>query len=471
MIPNGPKYAFHCLCTAGSLTRQIKGLRGVASVFVVTSHLVRGYAIWLLRPAVEENGYIPWYEWPFIRAYAEGWPWVAVFLILTGFVNTIQPVQKARTGNTDSSLSGLASSAFRRTLRLVLPCTIATFFSWIIAQCGGYNIARMVDSEWMRSSGSAERSQSVLTAITDLLRAIYRTWAWADNDYDRNQWSMTWFLRGTMLLYVTLLATVRVRPRYRMLIFLALFLYSWKNRDTLGGIPIFGGGLLCELSMEPIVSKFSTSRSTVRRALPFSMALVGWYLMSYSGDHTEWAGWSKTLLQIGVNVFPAGAEIASYVHLTGVLVLVTTIVLSSTLQQILSHPVCLWLGIHSFPIYLVHGPLLRSFLNWMLYAFTDPEWIEEKDEDDAVVRIYPKLSIPPLWKFFFAIPIFFVALFVSARLWIIYIEPLCAQFTKWVEDIACGNSRKTENSQEATIAPVEVNDKTDDNENGPLLPV
>jgi len=454
------------------LTTHIKGLRGVASFFVVTSHLARGYAIWLLRPAIEENGYIPWYDWPFIRAYAEGFPWVAIFLVLTGFVNAIQPIQKARAGGTDASLSGLASSAFRRTLRLVLPCMIATFFSWIIAQCGGYNIARMVESDWMRSSGSAERSKSVLAAITDLLRAVYHTWAWADNEYDRNQWSMTWFLRGTMLLYVTLLATVRARPRYRMLIFLGLFLYSWKTRDTLGGIPIFGGGLLCELSMEPMVSKFSTSRSAVRRALPFSMALVGWYLMSYSGDHTEWASWTRALLKIGANVFPAGAEILSFMDLTGVLLLVSSIVLSSPLQHILSHPVCLWLGTHSFPIYLVHGPLLRSFLNWILYAFTEPIWVEEKDDDGAVVKIYPKLPIPPLWKFFFAVPIFLVAVFVSARLWVIYIEPLCAQFTKWAEDTACGNTRTTENSPQPTAELVEVADKAeDDNQNGPILPV
>lgn len=457
-----------------TLTRYIQGLRGIAAIFVVTSHLVHGYAGWLLRPAVEEHGSIPWYDWPFIRVYAEGFPWVAVFLVLTGYVNALQPIQRARTGNTAGCLSGLASSAFRRTLRLVLPCTVATILSWTIAQCGGYNIARMVDCDWMNTSGSPERSDSFFGAIQDLLRAIYWTWAYAENGYDRNQWSMTWFLKGTMTLYVTLLATVRAQPRYRMLIFAALFLFSWKTRDTLIGMPIFAGGLLCEISMEPIVSKFSASRSTIRRALPLSMAIVGWYLMSYSGDNTEWASWSNSLLQIGIKLFPDGSEILNFWDVTGVLLLVTAIVLSSTLQYILSHPVLLWLGTQSFPIYLLHGPLLRSFLNWMLFAFSEPSWYEERDEDDVVIRIFPRLPMPPAWKFIFAIPIFFAVVLGLARLWTLHVEPWCAHVTKWAEETVCGSGQKSDKSQESKPILDELvsgNRDVNGEPKGPILPV
>lgn len=452
----------------------IQGLRGIAAIFVVTSHLVRGYADWLLRPAVEPHGYIPWYDWPFIRVYAEGFPWVAVFLVLTGYVNALAPIQKARAGNTAGSLSGLASSAFRRTLRLVLPCTVATILSWTIAQCGGYNIARMVDCDWMNNSGSPERSASFVAAIQDLVRAIYHTWAYADNDYDRDQWSMTWFLKATMTLYITLLATVRAQPRNRMLIFLALCIYSWYTRDTLVGIPVFAGGLLCELSMEPIVSKFSASRGSIRRALPISMAIVGWYLMSYSGFDTEWASWSNSLLQIGIKIFPEGSEILSFWDVTGVILLVAAIILSSPLQHILSRPWLLWLGTQSFPIYLLHGPLLRSFLNWMLFAFAEPQWYEERDENDVVVRIFPRLSMPPRWKFLFAIPIFFAVVLLLSRLWTAHVEPWCAQVTKWAEETVCGTGRKTQKTEEPKPILdelVNANEQVNGEPKGPILPV
>jgi peptidoglycan/LPS O-acetylase OafA/YrhL len=400
---------------------------------------------------------------PFIRIYAEGFPWLAIFLVLTGFVNSLKPIQQARADKTASSLAGLASSAFRRTLRLVLPCTIATIISWTIVQCGGYSIGKMVDSEWMNNTCGAAPSGSFFGAIYDLIRAVFRTWAYMDNEYDRNQWAMSWFLKGNMVLYVTLLATVRAQPRHRMLIFLALFLYSCKMCDGkvtspnehqswltfigLVGVPIFGGALLCELSMEPIISKFSTSRSMIRRALPFSMVFVAWYLIGYSGVHSEWAHWSNSLLQIGIKLFPEGAEIVSFWSLTGVLLLIAAIVLSSTLQRILSHPALLRLGTMSFPIYLLHGPLLRSFLNWMLFAYAKPIWYEDKNEEDMVVRIYPQLPIPPLWKFILTIPIFFAVVLYLSMLWVQHIEPWCAQITKCAEDTICGNATKSEESQ------------------------
>jgi hypothetical protein len=345
----------------------------------------------------------------------------------------------------------------------------------------------MVDCEWMSNTGSAAPSGSFFGAIYDLIRAIFSTWAYADNEYDRNQWAMSWFLKGNMVLYVTLLATVRAQPRYRMLIFLALFLYSWKICDgeitsrnrvpvmltsiALVGVPIFAGALLCELSMEPVVSKFSISRSIIRRALPFSMVFVAWYLIGYTGVHSEWARWSNSLLYIGVEIFPEGSEIATLWSLTGVLLLITAVVLSSTLQHILSHPTLLWLGTLSFPVYLLHGPLLRSFLNWMLFAFTQPIWHEEKNEDDVIVGIYPRLPIPPLWKFVLTIPIFFAVVLYSSKLWVLHVEPWCAQVTKRAEDTICGNATNSEESYTTMKELAIGNGDSNEPPEGPFLPV
>ena len=240
---------------------------------------------------------------------------------------------------------------------------------------------------------------------------------------------------------------------------------------ALVGVPIFGGALLCELSMEPIVSKFSTSRSMIRRALPFSMVFVAWYLIGYSGVHSEWARWSNSLLQIGVKIFPKGSEIFTLWVLTGVLLLIAAVVLSSTLQHILSHPTLLWLGTLSFPVYLLHGPLLRSLLNWMLFAFTQPIWYEEKNEDDVVVRIYPRLPNPPLWKFILAIPIFFAVVLYSSKLWVLHVEPWCAQVTKWAEDTICGNASKSEESHTTMKELANGNGDSNGSPEGPLLPI
>lgn len=223
--------------------------------------------------------------------------------------------------------------------------------------------------------------------------------------------------------------------------------------------------------MEPIVSKFSTGRTMIQRALPFSMVLVAWYLIGYSGVHSEWAHWSNHLLQIGVKIFPEGSEIITYWSLTGVLLLITATVLSSTLQRILSHPALLRLGTMSFPIYLLHGPLLRSFLNWMLFAFTQPVWYEGRSEEDVVVSIYARLPIPSLWKFILTIPIFFAVVLYSSKLWVIHIEPRCAQVTKWVEDTICGNRTKSEESHTIMKELANGNPGGNGSPKEPILPV
>lgn len=209
----------------------------------------------------------------------------------------------------------------------------------------------------------------------------------------------------------------------------------------------------------------------IRRALPFSMVIVALYLIGYTSYHTEWARWSNSLLQIGLKLFPKGFDIVVLWDHTGILLLITAVVLSSTLQHILSHPVLLWLGNMSFPIYLLHGPLLRSFLNWMLFAFTEPNWIEEKNEEGEVVTVHPQLPNPPLWKFIIAIPIFFAVVLYLSKLWVLHVEPWCAQVTKWAEDTICRNATKSEESHK-TVEEL-ANDNSHDNgfREGPLLPI
>ncbi|KAF2434181.1 hypothetical protein EJ08DRAFT_495241 [Tothia fuscella] len=418
-------------------TKWADGLRGIAAVFVVSSHLTLGYAPHLKQPSRDEHTSPAFYNLPFVRVFSEGVPWVTIFLLLTGFVNALKPIKQARAGRVDSALQGLASSCFRRISRLVLPCTVASFFSWIIAECGGYNLGTMVENSWMNGT-SPSPSGSVLGAVRTLLRAIYDTWVVANNGLDRNQWTMLWFLRGSMALYVTLLGTVRATPKYRMIIHSGLFLYSWTTCDTMVGLPIYGGALLAELSMEPIIVKFSTNKSILNRLIPYSVLLLGWYFCSYPKDHPEWQPWSNALWHAGMKIFPAGGEIHSLWPFVGILLVISAVVLSGPLQRFLSHPVFLWLGTQSFPIYLIHGPLLRSFLNWMLFAFTPPIWYQKIDENRTAVVIFPRRPIPPLWKFLLCLPIFYAVLMALAHIWTLKIEPKCASVSKWLEDTICG---------------------------------
>jgi hypothetical protein len=206
-----------------------KGVRGLAAILVVTSHLSISFAPSLVFTPTPE-AMLSFWHWPFVRAFAEGFPWVALFLLLSGFVNALKPIKQMRSGQQDAALRTIALNCFRRSLRLVIPCTIATLISWTICQFGGYKVGKAVDNHWMAST-SPEASATFGQAIKDLTWTIYTTWTAADNYYDKNQWTMVWFLKGSMALFLALIATSRAKPSMRMLIIFGLFAWSWRAHD------------------------------------------------------------------------------------------------------------------------------------------------------------------------------------------------------------------------------------------------
>lgn len=167
---------------------------------------------------------------PFLRLPAQGPPWVALFFLLTGYVNAMKPMKQARNGSIGPALSGLSSSTLRRTGRLVLPTTVATLASWLIAQMGGYKIGKKCDAAWIRDT-SPIRLPGIIWPIQSLVTNCFTTWSSGSNVYDPIQWTLPFLLKGSMLVYLALLATVRTQSQYRRLVFVGLYFFSWAGRD------------------------------------------------------------------------------------------------------------------------------------------------------------------------------------------------------------------------------------------------
>jgi peptidoglycan/LPS O-acetylase OafA/YrhL len=102
-----------------------QGLRGIAAVMVVTSHVFRVFAYGMLMP-VPDDGSPPsiWQQVP-LRLHCQGSTWVAVFFVLTGYVNCLKPIANSRAGEYTNLFTDLSKAAFKRTGRLVLPTTCA----------------------------------------------------------------------------------------------------------------------------------------------------------------------------------------------------------------------------------------------------------------------------------------------------------------------------------------------------------
>ena len=223
--------AFSSSGCINSLANLMQGLRGIAAVFVMFSHLSIAFARYIVRPGDGIGGPSRWMQMPVFRLVAQG---PACFFILAGFVNSLKPIKLARSGQVDTALSNLAVSSFRRSWRLFLPATAATIISWFICQFGGYETARQSDAYWLYITSPAP-SYSWGTAGEDLIIAIRNTWTYnPDNPYDQPQWALLYLLQGSMFVFTGLLVTMNLTPRYRVFCLAVCYCWSWNWGQRLG---------------------------------------------------------------------------------------------------------------------------------------------------------------------------------------------------------------------------------------------
>jgi hypothetical protein len=117
-------------------TSWLDGLRGFAALFVYFAHYIlvwyptldKGYA------SGPDEYYIA--QLPYIRVIFSGFGMVCLFFVISGYVLSYSSLQKIRNGDLPALFDTLASSVFRRWLRLFLPIFVSTFITMLIARAG-----------------------------------------------------------------------------------------------------------------------------------------------------------------------------------------------------------------------------------------------------------------------------------------------------------------------------------------------
>lgn len=115
---------------------NFQGLRGIASIFIMTGHAVRGIFPIYLSSADFYDAAPRLLQLPILRLFSAGPFWVAVFFVLSGYVCAVKPLRLANAGKAEEARKAIASSTFRRFLRIGLPATLGTIFCWCVSQSG-----------------------------------------------------------------------------------------------------------------------------------------------------------------------------------------------------------------------------------------------------------------------------------------------------------------------------------------------
>ncbi|KAI9771605.1 MAG: hypothetical protein M1840_001820 [Geoglossum simile] len=421
--------------------KWVDGLRGIAAVFVATSHLARGFWPDLVLPPTRLAGNAPLFLYfPIIRLPGQGSAWLSIFFVISAYVNALKPIRQARAGNKSDAITTLATGSYRRTARFLLPSGFAMVFGWVLCELGLFSVAKVSEPGWLEDTTHAQ-DESLWGALRALKDSAMALWLRGEYPFEPSYWALFFLLKGSFIMFTVLLATICTRSRYRMLIMVLTYLFYWVGNDSMVGVSIVGGTILAEISLLPITAKYSHSppRPCLTSLLPILGLLLGLLLSSYPENHPETALWSSSLARIGTLIIPSGADFWRFSTSLGAQLIILALIFSPLLQKPLSHPFVTWLGRISLPVYLLHGPLMRTVLVWMVFGVSVPPMDEDTDEEGLTFEYQPHIGLPGLPRIVLSIPAFLAILLFSAYLWTVYVDRWCDNIMKWIDRRVLGD--------------------------------
>ncbi|KAI9052587.1 hypothetical protein LZ554_003930 [Drepanopeziza brunnea f. sp. 'monogermtubi'] len=414
------------LTTKPENVKWVDGLRGLASLLVVFTHIARAFDEPLFKPTSAEGQAPRILQYPIIRILFQGRIGVTIFSLVTGYVCALKPLRQLRAGQQDAAFKGISRSAFRRVPRLILPTSFATTLIWFLCQFGVFEVGNRATGWWLNYT-SPSLTPYFGNAVKSLILNLITTWTKSWNIYDNNQWTLLPLLKGSMLVYMFLVATAYCRPRYRMILELALFVYYYISNDSAFGMQFFFGVFLADLSQHPPHQAWVAARTWPGRVLSPVLIFIGLLLASYPEDKAQWMKWSKIMGQTSVYIFPKDNETPRFYSGIGLIFIVLGIHFSNAVKNVLSNKYLLWFGKNSFAVYLLHGSLLRSVMVWMYFGIKTPPDVQGAD---GKMVPGPNLKICGRVRWYFWMPIWFVMLYWVAYLWTKHVDPLFAKMTE-----------------------------------------
>lgn len=201
----------------------------------------------------------------------------------------------------------------------------------------------------------------------------------------------------------------------------------------------FWGTLIADLQNSDTLAALLTRRPRPSAIASGILVFLGLTFASFPEGHPEWMTWSRLLRDLMAPMLPAFADYPRFASGIGLELATLGIVLSPLLQRALSSRYLLFLGRMSFAVYLLHGPLLKTTLVWMLYGVrTLPDHADDKG-DMVMTRLqYPGNVSLVAWQI-----VWLPLLYGIAYLWMAYVDSWCERMTnKLVEYVKLDASEK-----------------------------
>lgn len=350
-------------------TAYLDGLRGWAAFLVYITHHILACHMWL--PLEMGYGYKDEYFFlstPLIRTLFTGSHMaVHIFFVISGYVLTRGTLQHIHSGSSGEKIaSGLASAVSRRYVRLWLPIAATTFLTMTV----GY----MVNQRGVEQAATYPLEIAHWVESISLTAFPLSTVSWMD--YNPHTWTIPYEFRGSMYVFLALLATHRMTRRARMSLILGLAL--WTHRFAAWGASTFlMGTFLAELDLMRdedwpawrwLVLLQRHKGKLFALLIPFALHLGGQPALAFGSPSGEeyldaWGFHYLGLLIPG----PYLGKLNDFWYTPGAVIVVVAVTHVPVLRRVFEMRFPQYLGHISYGFYLVHGPVM-FILGERLYA-------------------------------------------------------------------------------------------------------
>ena len=190
----------------------------------------------------------------------------------------------------------------------------------------------------------------------------------------------------------------------------------------------FWGVFMAELQHHSASSSSSPARfPRGARLLALALLVAGLLLASYPERYVDARPWSHAQHVLLEFFSPSPrAELPRYASGLGLQLITLSLHLSPWARDLLANRTFLWLGKQSFAVYLIHGPLLRSVLCWMIFGFAIPA---PATGDDGK-PYQPLIPYPGHQRLLLCLPVWLPMVYGAAVAWTTYVDPWCARVTE-----------------------------------------
>jgi len=326
---------------------HLDGLRGWAALLVVVDHGVNGldYALQTGRADHASGSWDAWLSGtPFVAIVSGGNVAVCIFFALSGFVLTHAYMRSRQ------SWLALAS---RRYVRLGIPMLAGCLLSWALLASGlihPQHAAAITGSSWL--AGQFHQQADLLSALLEPIRLLAGATLPPSLDYDSSLWTMPVEAIGSLVL-ISAFVSLRYMPgKLAGYAFCAAALISAGSYFSL-----FAFGAAVRL----FVTAGDVGELVRRRWVLAILLVLGLFFATVPDGTNRWTiyNWMGGL---AAHVpWPAALwshSTTSFWHGIGAALILVLVSASRPMQAALSGPVGRFLGRISFPLYVLHLPVL-----------------------------------------------------------------------------------------------------------------